>query len=61
MSLAFTLAFISGVLLLVIGLVFQLNKKRLHSDPVLIAGCYAWGGLNLLACFSPTLLNALAL
>lgn len=59
MTLAYALVFITGVILLAIGLVFQLNKQRLKSDPVLIAGCYAWGGLNLLACYSPELFNAL--
>lgn len=58
MTLAYSLVLITGVLLLAIGLVFQLNKKRLKSDPVLIAACYAWGGLNLLACNSPALFNA---
>lgn len=59
MTLAFALAFISGVLLLLIGLVFQINRKRLGSDPILIAGCYAWGGINLLACYSSQVFDAL--
>lgn len=61
MSLAYTLMFLTGVLLLVTGLVFQLNKKRLRSDPVLIVACYAWGGFNLLTCYSPELFNALSI
>lgn len=61
MTLAYSLVLISGILLLAIGLVFQINKKRLKSDPVLIVACYAWGGFNVLACHSPELLNALAL
>lgn len=39
-----------GLVLLVTGAYFQLNRAKLHSDPVLISACYLWGGVNLAAC-----------
>ncbi len=39
-----------GLGLLATGLYYQLRRKALHSDPILIAVCYVWGGLNIAAC-----------
>ena len=50
MTLAYAFISVSGAALVLTGLYFQLYKKKLNSDPVLITACYVWGGLNIAAC-----------
>ena len=50
MTLTFALVLLSGLALLMTGLYYHLNKVKLKSDPLLIAACYVWGGVNVAAC-----------
>lgn len=44
-----TLAITLGLGLIGAGAWYQLNRQRLHADPVLIKGCYLFGAALLLS------------
>ena len=52
MSLAAIIITVFGVGLIATGLYYQLKRKQLNSDPVLITACYVWGGVNIVSCLA---------
>lgn len=48
--LAYVIVILVGAGLIGSGLYYHLNRSRLNSDPVLIAGCYLLGGFYLASC-----------
>jgi hypothetical protein len=41
---------LAGIVLVITGAYYHVNRKKLASDPLLITTCYAWGSLNIAAC-----------
>lgn len=48
--LAYIIVILVGAGLIGGGFYYHLNRSRLNSDPVLIAGCYLLGGFYLASC-----------
>ncbi len=44
MTIMTVVVLVLGLTLIAAGAWFQLNRRKLASDPVLITSCYLWGG-----------------
>ena len=50
MAVVMILVALFGIGLIATGVFYQVNRSTLMSDPILIATCYVWGGINIVAC-----------
>ncbi|WP_157117958.1 hypothetical protein [Oceanicoccus sagamiensis] len=50
MTLLTILVLLFGTGLIATGLFYHLKRRTLNSDPILIATCYVWGGVNIAVC-----------
>lgn len=50
MIVAYVIVTVMGIGLIGSGLYYHINRRKLASDPVLIAGCYLLGGFYLASC-----------
>lgn len=49
-TVAYVLVLVVGLGLMMSGLVYQVQRERLHADPVLVNSCYLFGGLLVASC-----------